>query len=455
MNEMLTVQHAPSIDRPTLIVGREEVVMGGVTGMVLMVGADSDRSARVVEPLREVGHQVEVVATGPAALDRVGAGGVDVVVFDIQSVGGNPFQILRQLLAVTATTPVLITGPIDAVERVGRGLEMGAVDSLLEPLEPSLVIARVKLVLDQARLQAQVQQDVSDRQRIAAALASSERYERDVQIGRQIQASFLPETLPHPNGWEIAARFQPARQVAGDWYDAFPLTHGRIGLVIADVCDKGVGAALFMALMRSLIRAYAQQNYALRWLDAVDGGDLSSPRTGAPGERRRLPPSVGVTALKNAVELTNNYIANTHGNTGMFATMFMGVLDTAGGRLSYVNGGHEAPVILSPQGKIKARLTTTGLPIGVLPDGEFGIEQYDIAPGDIFVSYTDGVPEARAPDRSFFTEKRLLTVIERPATSAEALLDRILDAVGAHIADADQFDDITLLAFRRMPGPTT
>ena len=300
-----------------------------------------------------------------------------------------------------------------------------------------------------------MQQDVSDRQRIATALASSERYERDVQIGRQIQASFLPETLPRPNGWEIAARFQPARQVAGDWYDAFPLTHGRIGIVIADVCDKGVGAALFMALMRSLIRAYAQQNYALRWLDAVDGGDLSSPRSSTPGERRRLPPSVGVTALKNAVELTNNYIANTHGNTGMFATMFMGVLDTAGGRLSYVNGGHEAPVILSPQGTIKARLTTTGLPIGVLPNGEFGIGQYDIEPGDIFVSYTDGVPEARAPDRSFFTEKRLLTVIERPAASAEVLLDRIFDAVGAHIADADQFDDITLLAFRRLPGATT
>jgi sigma-B regulation protein RsbU (phosphoserine phosphatase) len=424
--------------------------MGDAPGAVLVVSAHADRSARVAGPLRACGHQVEVIATEAAALDRAGAGGLDVIVFDIQSGGGNPFQTLRRLLATgTPPPPVLIMAPADAVERVGRGLEMGAVDSLLEPLEPALLTARIGLVLDRARLQAQVQQDVSDRQRIAAALASSERYERDVQIGRQIQASFLPEALPRAPGWEIAARFQPARQVAGDWYDAFPLTHGRIGLVIADVCDKGVGAALFMALMRSLIRAYAQQNYALRWLDAVASDDLTAPRASAPGQRRRMPPSVGVTALKNAVELTNNYIAKTHANTGMFATMFFGMLDTATGRLSYVNGGHEAPVILSAQGQITARLGATGLPIGVMPDGDFGIEQVDLAPGDILVSYTDGVPEARDPDRAFYTEKRLLALLERPATSAEALLDRVLDTVSAHIADADQFDDITLLAVRR------
>jgi sigma-B regulation protein RsbU (phosphoserine phosphatase) len=89
-----------------------------------------------------------------------------------------------------------------------------------------------------------------------------------------------------------------------------------------------------------------------------------------------------------------------------------------------------------------------------MPDSEFGIEQVDLAPGEILFSYTDGVPESRGPDRAFFTEKRLITLIERPAASAEALLDRVLDAVGAHIADADQFDDITMLAVRRSPEPT-
>jgi phosphoserine phosphatase RsbU/P len=133
--------------------------------------------------------------------------------------------------------------------------------------------------------------------------------------------------------------------------------------------------------------------------------------------------------------------------------MFFGVLDTTTGRLNYINGGHEAPAIVNAAGQITARLGATGLPIGVLPDSEFGIGQVDIAPGDIVVSYTDGVPEARAPDRAFYTEKRLLALIEqRPAASAEVLLDRIFDAIGAHIADADQYDDITLLAVRRLPA---
>jgi phosphoserine phosphatase RsbU/P len=423
--------------------------MGSATGTVLLVSTDPERSACIAAPLREQGYTVDVIA-GEAAQDRVQAGGVDVAILDIQSAGGNPFQVLKELHAAVPVPPVLVTGSAESVERVGRCLAMGALDSLMEPLEPALIIARIALVLDRARLQLQVTHDIADRQRIAAALATSEKYEADVQIGRQIQASFLPETLPHPPGWEIAARFQPARQVAGDWYDAFPLTHGRIGLVIADVCDKGVGAALFMALMRSLIRAYGQQNYALRLLDVLESGAPTVPRA----ERgRRTAPSVGVTALRNAVELTNNYISRTHGNTGMFATMFFGVLDTTTGRLNYINGGHEAPAIVNAAGQITARLGATGLPIGVLPDSEFGIGQVDIAPGDIFVSYTDGVPEARAPDRAFYTEKRLLALIEqRPAASAEVLLDRIFDAIGAHIADADQYDDITLLAVRRLPA---
>ena len=90
---------------------------------------------------------------------------------------------------------------------------------------------------------------------------------------RKIQESFLPDVLPQPAGWEIAARFHPAREVAGDFYDSFQLTQGRrVALVIADVCDKGVGAALFMALFRSLYRAYSQQNYSMRWTAVMDEG---------------------------------------------------------------------------------------------------------------------------------------------------------------------------------------
>src|SRR5512140_786044 len=133
-------------------------------------------------------------------------------------------------------------------------------------------------------------------------------FERDMHIARGIQASFLPEELPQPEGWEIAVYFSPAREVAGDFYDAFPLVQNRrIGVVIADVCDKGVGAALYMALFRTLIRAFAQHHHALTWTTAL-AFDEDQPKH----EALRHAPSVGVTALQDAVEMTNNYIATTH-----------------------------------------------------------------------------------------------------------------------------------------------
>ncbi|MEH2118419.1 PP2C family protein-serine/threonine phosphatase [Nostoc sp.] len=268
-------------------------------------------------------------------------------------------------------------------------------------------------------------------------------YERDLQIARMIQADFLPETLPQIPGWELAARFHPAREVAGDFYDAFLLANHRVGIVIADVCDKGVGAALFMSLFRSLIRAFAQQHYNLSWLDTLSD-DSSKSNKGI----RAQPPRIGTTALKNAVNLTNNYIANNHSRINMFATLFFGVLNPATGLLHYINAGHESPAIIGANG-IKARLKTTGPAVGIMPNREFGIEQVQLETGDILIAYSDGVTDARDPTGKFFTEEKLLSLLQEPAPSATAVLDRIEANVYAYIADADQFDDITMLAVHR------
>ncbi|HVA24867.1 MAG TPA: PP2C family protein-serine/threonine phosphatase, partial [Chloroflexota bacterium] len=277
--------------------------------------------------------------------------------------------------------------------------------------------------------------------------------------GRQIQAGFLPKEVPHPEGWEIAGRFQPAREVAGDWWDAFSLEHiRRVGLVIADVCDKGVGAALFMALMRSLIRAFAQIPSSLRWLDALDSsGPLATASAGGSSGafslgRRREAPTAGSTALRNAIEQTNNYIAHNHGDTGMFATLFFGILDPATGLVQYINGGHEPPIVIGADGAIKARLKPSGMAVGMMEGSPFDTHSVQLDPGDLLLTYTDGVPEARDPNRKFFTEAALLELCSQPADGAGALLDRVMDNLRAHIAYADQFDDITMLAVRRLPA---
>jgi serine phosphatase RsbU (regulator of sigma subunit) len=258
--------------------------------------------------------------------------------------------------------------------------------------------------------------------------------ERELEIGRQIQFSFLPDELPELPGWEIAARFLPARQVSGDMYDVFALQgDGTIGLVIADVCDKGVGAALYMALFRSLIRATFNLDYF---------GGRTTP---ASGQAAPFDPN---DSLKNAVMLTNNYIARTHEQANMFATVFFGVLDPATGVLSYINGGHEPPIIFGAGG-VKSTLVRTGMAVGLMPDIPFGIAETHLEPGDTLLALTDGVVDAQNPAAESFGREKLISLLTPPAGSAAALIDRIEISLREHIAGTDQFDDITLLAVGR------
>lgn len=276
------------------------------------------------------------------------------------------------------------------------------------------------------------------------------RLERELQIGREIQAGFLPEVMPKVRGWEIAAFFEPARQVAGDFYDTFMIGRNRVGVVIADVTDKGVGAALFMALFRSLLRAFAQQNYSSSALDVLVG-DRPSTMSDTGVVDRRAAMTAGSAALQNAILLTNNYIATNHGDSNMFATVFFGILNPVGGALTYINAGHNPPMLVSPEGEIKAMLEPTGPAVGLLPDMEFKMEQMVFEVGDLLVSFTDGLPEAKNPNGEFYTEERLISFMKEAGGSAAEIVKRIEDDVRGHIADADQFDDLTMLVVRRVP----
>ncbi|MFO7685309.1 MAG: SpoIIE family protein phosphatase [Desulfobacterales bacterium] len=299
-----------------------------------------------------------------------------------------------------------------------------------------------------------ISEAVSERRKAEAALqhsleqlrASTRALNTEMERGRDIQKNFLPATLPRRTGWEFAAVIKPARQVSGDFYDLFELPNGAVGLVIADVCDKGVGAALFMALFRSLIRIFSGQT-TLQGLDcqitAAPEND-SSPQ--APAEVRRS----HRTALE-AVRLTNAYIVNNHEDLAMFTTLFFGVLDPATGALSYINGGHDPLYILDADGSVKAHLGPTGPAVGVQAEANLGIRQTSLAPGDILFGYTDGVTEARMAGGAFFGEKRLLRLLKAGADSAEGLLQNVSAALAGHIGSADQFDDITMLAVRRLP----
>jgi serine phosphatase RsbU (regulator of sigma subunit) len=220
-----------------------------------------------------------------------------------------------------------------------------------------------------------------------------------------------------------------------------------VAVVISDVCDKGVGAALFMALFRSLLRAFAQQNFSMRWTDVLD--ERVQPST----TRQRVTPRTGAGNVKNAMEMTNEYMARNHADSNMFATTFFGIFDPSTGQVTYVNGGHNPPVILNQGGDIIARLKPTGPAPGMMADVEYGIGQATLEPGDMLYMFTDGVTDAKDPQGRLFTEKRALEILTEPCGSAQQLIDRIDDALIQHIGRAAQFDDITMLAVRRQPTP--
>jgi serine phosphatase RsbU (regulator of sigma subunit) len=298
---------------------------------------------------------------------------------------------------------------IDEAESVVRCLELGAEDYLGKPFNPLVLKARVDASLSRKLLR--------DREQAHARMLT-----RELEIGRQIQSGFLPERLPTPPGWQLDMRFEPARQVGGDFYDAFQLPDGRLCLVVADVCDKGVGAALYMALFRSLIRATAMQ---------------------ADGES-----SEGL--LRRAFSFTNDYIANVHGRASMFATVFMAVLHPETGVLVHSNAGQDPPVLWRASGAALERLMPTGPALGLLPAMQMEVGRSEMRPGDMLLAYTDGVTEASGRDGAF-GEERLLAAVAGSAGRWESLLDEITGALAAHTLGAEQHDDVTLLAVSRLP----
>ncbi len=274
--------------------------------------------------------------------------------------------------------------------------------------------------------------------------------EIEVKKGREMQFNFLPvkesELKPvNPlelEGWDICAFFKPAKQMAGDFYDAFNLPNGLVALVLGDVCDKGVGAALFMGLFRSLLRVFS---------GSVPGVVLEKYNV---GELEKIAPGLeNIDPAIKAVTLTNNYIAQNHGELNMFATLFFGLLDPKTGVLTYINGGHEAPVIIRVDGT-QERIKATGPVVGPIDGVRFKIKQVELQPGDTLVSFTDGVTDARDPDGAFFTEKRVVSLLKEAKETlaildSESVISYLVNEIESHVAEANPFDDITMLAIHR------
>jgi len=267
-------------------------------------------------------------------------------------------------------------------------------------------------------------------------------YQKEMEIGRRIQADFLPGSIPVIDNWEVAAWFEAAREVAGDFYDIFRLkTSPHVAIVIGDVCDKGVGAALFMTLFRSLIRASSLYGYTDPTLVESTLAETGSQNTGgAPAD-----------VLLNSILTTNRYIATTHAGSSMFASVFFGLLNPENGELIYVNAGHEAPMIFRKNGETEI-LDITGGVMGLFPAASFTIKSVSLNEGDLIFTYTDGVNEAKNLDGEQFGDERILETAAPEGNNTETFLKIMLDGVRNFRGEAEQSDDITMLALKYLPS---
>ncbi|MBB3933012.1 sigma-B regulation protein RsbU (phosphoserine phosphatase) [Kaistia hirudinis] len=251
---------------------------------------------------------------------------------------------------------------------------------------------------------------------------AARRVEAELMAARSLQAAMLPQTLPADPAFTGTAAMLPAREMGGDFYDFFALDDRRLGIVIADVSGKGVSAAFFMAISRTVLHAQAREQ-------ASPGICLAR--------------SNDALCAQNPMEL--------------FVTAFYGILDAATGQLTYANGGHNPPLaVRRSDGVVEEVPRTGGLALGVMPEVAYTERTLQLQPGDTLFLYTDGISEAMDGGGREFTEARLKSVLSgTDMQSVDLVLASVTDAVSDFVGDAPQSDDITCLVIRYLGQPET
>jgi phosphoserine phosphatase RsbU/P len=247
-----------------------------------------------------------------------------------------------------------------------------------------------------------------------AQIIEKEKLERELQLAAQIQMSILPRTLPRITGFSLGARIVPARAVGGDLYDFIPLSENIFAIVIGDVSDKGVPAAIFMAQTHALIRAEARQN--------------RSPH--------------------ETLKRVNQYLLEMNAS-GLFVTVLYGILDRTTGAFEYARAGHELPLLRQPDGTVEIRPHGQGAPLGIFDQVVLDEATLALREGTTLLLVTDGVGEARNARQEEFGGERLEAILAAAGNrDAQALCDEVLNQVAEFRGDAPVHDDVTVVALR-------
>jgi sigma-B regulation protein RsbU (phosphoserine phosphatase) len=391
-------------------------VLAAAPASILVVDDNPENRDMLARRLRRDGHHVRIAEGGRAALAALAEAPGDLVLLDVMMPDLDGYAVLGRLKADPRLrhVPVIMISALDDLASVIRCIELGAEDYLPKPFDATLLRARIGASLEKKRLRDEI-------------VGHLHRMEQELASARDIQLSMVPRAFPEPTEAHpvaIHAVLRPARQVGGDLYDVFRPDPHRLCVVIADVSDKGAPAAIFMARAKTLVRMVATL------LPAPDGG-IQHPDA--------------IIGRVNQ-ELCRD---NPH---GMFVTLFLGLLDLRTGELSFINAGHPPPYRLRSGAEPSPLAGGRGKPLGIRDTFSYSSATIRLEPGEGLFLCTDGITEAMDAAGELFGEPRLEAVL-RPLSGAppRAIVEGVLDAVGAFAGATPQSDDIAALALVMRP----
>ncbi len=359
----------------------------------------------LVQALRDE-YKLGVALDGDAALRSAETNPPDLVLLDIVMPGLDGYEVCQRLRARESTreVPIMFLSSLEDVTNKAHGFEVGGNDYLTKPFEMLEIKARVRSLLKAK----------------AYADAVREAMARDLRIAREIQMGILPADLrgaTNGSGLGVDAVIEPAREVGGDLYEVLRLSDSRVLVALGDVSGKGIPAALFMAVVVTVLRTLARQ---LPEPDAI---------------LRRL----------------NDELAEQNPR-GMFVTLQCLIFDLEQRRLSCAGAGHHELAILSPNRPPRLACASTGRPAGLMPCNQIELETLPLEPGQTFVLFSDGVSEAMNREEDFYGEERLLAALAGASgRQPAAIVKHLLSDVRAFTDGAKQSDDITVVAAQYAP----
>jgi len=330
---------------------------------------------------------------------------IDIVALSIDSDDIGGLGIFQKLKGKHLRVPRIAVTQNRDLDAIRKAMNQGAVDFLIKPVEMSDLLATLKKVYG----------DCEMRRRAWKTEAQLAAVKREMDLAGTIQKRILPDVFPNSGEMDIFAQTSPAQEMGGDFYDFFDMPDGKTALVVADVSGKGVPAAFYMAVVRTLFRAAA-------------------PKASSPAD------------CLNEV----NKMLIGHDIPGMFVTVFYGVLDSKTWTLHFSNAGHVPPYLIAANGDVKAISGGGGVVLGFDHGIAYEEDSLTFNTGDGLFIYTDGLTEAFDEHRNQFSEERLIDcLLENRSLSAHAITTNVFTFVNKHAGLAPQSDDITSLAIRR------